>query len=114
MKAIAWLKKWGGLVGGFIVAILLGILTLGWYTRRKNAEVAQLTDKLAVEEATTEIEKLRAIRGEIVARVGEQDEAVEEIDRQLAENKRKMVEAHKGVEALSDEEIEDEFARLGF
>ncbi len=110
----AWLKRWGGALFGAISALLLLVLGGGWLWRRKQSEVSQLRDALAVEEATQEIAKLRAVRAEIVARVGEKDEAVEAIDQQLAANRRAVVSAHESGEGLSDEEIADAFARLGF
>lgn len=115
MKAAwEWTKKWGGLLFGAIAAVLLAVLGAGWLWRRKKAEVGALKDALAVVEATKEIERLRALRGEVAARVGEKDQAVEEIDAQLADNKRKIVEAHEGGENLTSEEVSEAFARLGY
>jgi hypothetical protein len=113
-KAWEWTKKWGGLLFGTIAAVLLLLLGGGWLWRKKKAEVGALKDELAVSEATKEIERLRALRKGVAERVGEKDQAIDEIDAELADNQRKIVEAHEGGEDLSAEEIAAEFARLGY
>lgn len=113
-NAWQWIKKWGGAIFGALAAVLLVVLGAGWVWRKKKAEVGALRDELALAEATKEIERLRALRKGVAERVGEKDQAIEEIDAQLAENQRKIVEAHEGGEGLSADEIVAEFERLGF
>lgn len=109
---VAWFKKWWKwLLSG--LGALFVILTAGIIVHQKR-RLGQVRDKLAVAEAAKEIERLRALRQEVAAQVGEKDEAIEEVDRQLAENRRRLVEAHEGGEGLTDEEIAAEFASLGF
>jgi len=109
----AWFKKWWGWLVG-IGGAILALLTLGFFAKQKLNELGKVKDQLAIEEGLREVYKLRAVRAEIVERVGEKDEAVKHIDAQLAENKRKIVAAHEGGEALDDEEVEDAFAQLGY
>lgn len=109
-----WLKKWGGLLFGAVAAGLLVVLGAGWLWRRRVAELGRIRDELAVERARQEIAHLRGIREEIASRVEEKDEAIEAIDRKLAENRRAIVEAHEHGQGLTDEEVEDAFARLGY
>lgn len=113
-KTWAWLKKWGSWLLGGIVTVLLGVLTLGWYVRRQNRQIGQLKDQVAVADAMKEITRLRALREGVAERVGEKDQAIEEVDRDLAANQRRIVEAHEGGKGLSDEEVAAEFVRLGF
>jgi hypothetical protein len=108
-KAWPWLKKWGAwILGG--IALVLGS---GWLWNTYKGKLGRVKDKLAVAEALKEREKLQAVRTEIAARVGEKDEAIEQIDRQLEANARKFAEAHEGGEDLTDEELLEEFARQG-
>jgi len=114
MKAWEFVKKWGGAIFAALAAILLAVLGAGWLWRKKEAEAARLKDELAVAEATKEIARLTATREEVARQVGEKDEAIADVDRQLKENRRKIVEAHEGMEGLSDGEVEDALARLGY
>ncbi len=107
----AWFKKWWKwLLAG--LGALFAILTAGIIIHQRR-RLGRVKDELVVSEALKEVEKLRAVRAEIVDRVGEKDEAIAVIDEQLAENKRKIIEAHEGGENLSDEEVLEEFAQLG-
>lgn len=103
------IKKWGAA----IAAGLLFLIGMGWLWRRKQRELGALKDELAVANATKEISRLTAVREETAKQVGEKDQAIEEIDAQLAANKRAIVEAHEGGEGLTDEEMLAAFARLG-
>jgi hypothetical protein len=109
-KAWEWIKKWGAALAG----VLLLFLGAGWLWRRQQAKIGKLKDRLAVEEATKKIEQLRAVRAELVERVGEKDEAIAEVDEQLYANKWKIIEAHEGGQGLTDDEMLEEFARLGY
>jgi uncharacterized protein HemX len=104
-----WLKKWGAAIAG----VLLVILGAGWLWRRQQARIGKLKDRLAVEEATKKIGELRVLREEVKDRVGEKDEAIADLDRQLLDNQRRIIEAYEGGEGLSDEEMLEEFRRLG-
>lgn len=112
-KAWTWIKKWGGVVFGSLAAVLLLLLGGGWLWRRKQAELGAVKDELAVERAKRDIERLRATRKEVARQVGEKDEAIAEIDRQLAKNRRKLADAHEGGENLTDEQVEAALERLG-
>ena len=85
-KAWPWLKKWGAwILGG--IALVFGSGWL-WNTYkgklgRVKGKLGRVKDKLAVAEALKEREKLQAVRTEIATRVGEKDDAIEQIDRCL-------------------------------
>ena len=109
-RAWSWLKKWGlALFAG-----LLTIVTFGAYARRRSLQLDAARDAAKVAEAKAKIEHLRGIREQLTERVEEKDEAIEAIDRELAAQKRKLVEAHEAGEGLTDQEVEEAFARLGF
>lgn len=105
-----WLKKWGAAIAG----VLLAVLGAGWLWQRKSRELGRVKDRLAVERVKRDIARLQGMRKEISKRVGEKDEAIEGIDRQLAENRRAIVEAHEHGEGMSDEEVDEAFRRLGY
>lgn len=107
-KVWAWLKRWGAAVAGG----LLFLLGAGWLWRRKASELGRVKDELAVERAKSAIARLEGVREEVKRQVGEKDEAIEQIDRQLLENKRAIVEAHEHGEGLSDEEVLEAFRRV--
>ncbi len=114
-KAWQWLKKWGGLVGGAIASVLLGILTLGWWNRRQKEKIDKARDEAAIAKAQSEVKRLQAVRAEVHARVGEEDEAIKHIDAQLREQKERVLEAaNEGdeVKELSDEELEARVKRI--
>ena len=105
-----WAKKGGlALLGG-----LLFLLSLKWIIGSRNKEIGRLKDKLSTEEATSEIERLRAVRKRVLTDVNVDDGVIEEIDKELAKNRRLLVEAsNEDNTELTDDEIEEEFAKLG-
>jgi len=109
-KAWAWLKKWGAWLAG----ALLVVLTLGFIGKKLWRNKLQAEDKLKVAEAEKELEYLRGLRVEVEARVDEQDEAVADIDARIEEQRKTIREVMTTGAGMSDEEIEAEFARLGY
>lgn len=101
------LKKWGAA----ILAALLFAVGAGWLWNRRKAR--RIADALAVEKATKEIERLRATRAQLVERLGEKDEAIEEIDAAIEDNKADIVAAHEDFEEMTTDEVADVFRRLG-
>jgi hypothetical protein len=107
-KAWTWLKRWGLAIAGAL-AVVLGA---GWLWHRRSTALGRVTDKLAVEKARTQIAELQGMRTMLTERLDEKDEAIRTIDEQLAENKRRIVEAHEYGEGMTDAEIEEAFKRL--
>lgn len=109
-SACSWLKQWSW-------ALLLGLLALagaGWAIRRRQIQLGQVRDALAVERAQNAIAELRGKRDQLLTEVTADHALVQEIDAQLAENKRKLVEAHEMPPDMTTEEVADAFRRLGY
>lgn len=109
-KAWEWIKKWGGVIGG----VLLALIGFGWLWHRKQLELGEVKDELAIAKATNNIAELRGRREEVAKQVGEKDEAVKEIDAEIAANKRAIIEAYENGEGLSDKEVERAFKEAGY
>lgn len=109
-KIWAWLKKFGGWITG-VLALLVGA---GWLWKRQKERLGKLRDELAVSEATKEIEILRNLREKIAESATDLDVDIAQVDQQLAQQKRKIVEAFEKGTGLSDEEVERAFADLGY
>lgn len=109
-KAWEWLKRWGAaLFGGLLV-----LVGAGWLWNRKAKELGRVRDELAVASAKKEIARLQGRREEIARQSDAKAEDIMGVDREIAANKRKLVEAHENGHGLSEEEVERAFARLGY
>lgn len=109
-KVWSMLKRYGALALGVLLFLLGG----GWLWYRRDRILGRLKDEVRVADARREIERLRGQREEIARQVGEADEAILEIDRKLARNRRAVVESFEDGEGLSDDEVDEAFARLGY
>lgn len=105
----AWLKKWWA-------ALLIGLAVaggaLGLYVGRKR--VGRMIDQLTADRAVDEIIMLRQVKDDFLRRGKAKEVEIDRIDAEILDNKRAIVEAHEDAEGLSDDEVEAEFARLGF
>lgn len=110
-RAWAWIKKRWAPIFGAIVVVGGGVAGAYWLRRRA---LGRVQDELAVARAQKEIARLRGVRDEVARRVGEKDEVIEEIDSQLADNRRQIVEAHENGKGLNDEEVLRAFEALGY
>lgn len=103
-----WFKRWWKYLVGGLAAVFSAVFL---WRRRK---VGQLKDELAAERAKSEIQVLKAYRARMLEEGVAKDEDIERLDREIQKNKRAIVEAHENAEGLSDDEVETEFARLGY
>lgn len=109
-KAIDWIKS-------HLVTVLLtviGVLGAGILWRYHKRRVDELTDRADVLEATKNIKSLNDQRKLLEKNAEKNAKKIEEIDKQLVGNKRRVVEAHEYVEPLDDKQVLEEFARLGY
>lgn len=113
-RAWAWLKEWGGVLFGAIAAVLVLAIGGGWLWQRKQRELGAVKDELAVVEAQRDIAALTSRRDALIEQSDAKDPRVAEIDRDLAANRRRVIEAHENAEGMSDREVEDAFAGLGY
>lgn len=107
-----WLKTWWKALVAGLAVILTTVGAL--FLRRRVRRLGVLKDDLAVDESLERLAHLRGRREEVARRVGESDEQVADIDRKLAASRRAIVEAHENGDGLTDSEIEDAFASLGY
>jgi len=113
VKTWLWIKSHVKAVLGGAVSVLLLVLGAGWLWRRQKSKLGKVKDELAVAEASNKINELRAVRREVAAQVGEKDESIIAVDAEIAENRRKIIDAHERTEDVTDEELLEELARLG-
>jgi hypothetical protein len=110
VKIWQWLKRFGLAIAGVVLA-LAGV---GWLWARHRESVGALQDELAVERAQNAIRELKAVRAHVLNSADVKKEQIESIDADIARNKRAIIEAHENGKGLSDDEVEDAFARLGY
>lgn len=109
-KVGAWLRRWWGLLAGAL-AVLAGLVGVIVYQRRQLADSA---DAARVSEGVAKVRELRARREEIAAQTGAVTAEIEQLDAQIAESQRKILDLHVGGPDVPDDQLEAEFARLGY
>ena len=110
MKYIEWIKNNIVAVLGFIVLVL----AFFFYRKWKQDQVNTLKDAIKVSDATKEIKALDAQRKMIDERMEDREAEIEYIDKKIKKNQREIVEARTGAKDLSDDEIIEEYRRLGY
>lgn len=109
MTVWEWIKDRWAAIG----AVVIGALAILFWWKGKG-KVLDAQTQAAVAEARLNIAELNSVREVALARVEEKDDAIQEIDQQLAANERKIVEAVESVDGLSDAQVRDRFTKLGF
>ncbi len=109
-KAWFWIKDNVAVVLGVIAATLLFIIYQWW----KRDQVNSLKDALLVSETEKDIEVLTERRKAIGNRIAGREVEVNEINKMLEVNKRTIVEARTGATGLSEDDIIEEYRRLGY
>lgn len=109
-KAGTWLRKWWGLLAGAL-ALLAGLVGVILVQRRQLANEA---DRARVAEGLSKVRELQARREEVAAQTGLVTAEIEQLDAQILESKRKILDLHQGGPDVPDDQLEAEFARLGF
>lgn len=108
-KAWQWLKK----AGVWTAMVLLALVGAGWIWRRQKSKIGQLQDKVAVEKATTRVKELRAQREILKEQDTETAEEMVRLDEEIADSRLAIRDAFEFGADASEEEIDEELARLG-
>ena len=93
---------------------LAALLAVAWGIHYARRRAGGLSDRVAVESARREIAALTARRDALTEHSDEREPEVAEIDTALAINRRRIVEAHVGTGDMSSDEVEREYAGLGY
>lgn len=110
-QAWAWIREWSWT----LLLGLLSIVGIGWAIRRKHIEAGEVRDAFAVERAQRKIAELRGKRDHLLTEVGREHVLVRQIDDELEENRREVVEAHAGLEVgLTDVQVIEAYKKLGY
>lgn len=110
LKAWNWIKdNVLGLVSG--LAAILGVMFAYKYHKDK---VGSLKDAVAVEKAKKDIARHEAKLEERLLQADAKEEEIVSLDDKVKASKRRVVEIEAGVKGLNDDEVADEFQRLGY
>lgn len=109
-KVGAWLRRWWGALAGLLLALagLVGVILV------QRRQLANEADRARVAEGLSRVRELRARREEVAAQVGAVSADVARIDEQLRESKRRILDLHEGGPDVPDDQLDEEFARLGY
>lgn len=102
---------------GYVVAALsaLGaVLAFLLWRKYQKDHVDTLKDALAVSKAEREVKVLAAKREAVEERVAERAGEIAQLDAQLADNARRIVEARTKAKGLTSEQVMAEYKRLGY
>lgn len=107
-----WWKKLKN-AGVWIAMAILALVGLGWLWRTQKGKLGKLRDQLAVEKASSRVKELRAERSVLKEQDADNVLEIARIDEDLAHNRSEIRNAfEKGADA-TEEEIDEELARLG-
>jgi peptidoglycan hydrolase CwlO-like protein len=99
----AWLRAnpWA------IITALVGVFSAYLLYKSKDNKISSLEDALVVSNTTKNVKALNARAAEILKNADEKTAEIQEIDKKLAESKRRVLELHEGgsLEDMNDEEI---------
>lgn len=107
--AWAWLRRWWGVVAAAAGVLVGGLLAWGAYRRG----VASAQDAVEVERTLRAIAELRGRREELKAQDKVDELEVARIDDQLEANRQRIEEARRRAD-VPDDELAEEFKRLGY
>lgn len=108
-KVWEWLKS----AGVWIAMALLALVGAGWMWRRQKGKLGALKDQLAVEKATTRVKELRMERTMLKEQDAESVLEIARIDEALDHNRNEIRAAFENGADATEEEIDEELARLG-
>jgi len=110
MKYWLWIKD---NLAALIVAFI-AIMGAGMFWRYHRKTVASLKDDHAVQQALRRVTMLNTLRESLNKESSTYTTELKDIDKELLENKRIIVERHEYTDTLSDTEVLDELTRLGY
>jgi hypothetical protein len=108
-KAWTWLKK----AGVWIALALLGLISMGWLWRRQKSKLGRLEDQLAVEKGVSQVKALQAERTVLKEQDADTAEEMARLDEKIAESRREIRDGFEFGYDATEEELDEELARLG-
>lgn len=110
MKVWNWIKE-NVAAALSILGAILGVAAAYRYHKNK---VGSLKDAVKVEKAKKDIARAEASKEAKLKEATSKELEVKKLDEKVQASKRRVVELETKVEGLSDEEVADEFQRLGY
>lgn len=96
------------------LTVLAGILVLVFLLIRKTKQADELLAQLALKRTAAKVAGLEADKKARAVELNKNQEASEKLDKEIADAKRAAVATVEKVDQLSDDEVADEFKKLGY
>lgn len=108
-----WRQNWRWMlaIGSTITA---SILVLAYLLLRKHREASSLRARLQLQRTFAKVSGLEADKMARAAELEENTQKAAELDARIADAKRATVAVVKSVDALTDENVAEEFKKLGY
>lgn len=100
------------LVSLFIFVILL--IACAWWLKIRGFKITDLLLRLQMANAKNEINHLQTKKAVLETKKDTTKEVIVDIEKEIKEEQKKIIEGRMKIEGLNDEEIVDRFTKLGF
>lgn len=110
-KVWAWLKRWGGLLFG----VLLALMGAGWMWQRERRKRLDAEAEAEAARLRENITSAVAVRAHMLDEVDEKEPLVVKLDEQIQSNERALLRLHEeDPTEMSSDEIRERLAELGY